>query len=291
MTTTTPYTSFDVLSEYPEFDARIEVFDADRAKEVLKQNTKNRPLRKLDVNMFRNDMQTGNWLLTMEPIVFDTRNDMLDGQHRMHALAGIEDDTTVRFLVIYGADPDSFLAMGQNVKRTLADTLFLKEYKNPMTLAAVARLHYRWFMHSGNINDSQYTGLKLSNANGVQWIEDHPNLVVAANYAKQKQNQKFRLLPPSAIGLLQYLFFEISPDDCNQFFGRLVSGEGLLKNDPEYMLRRRLENIREQSRNEGMRPRPHMLISLTIKAWNACREGRQISRLVHTYRDKMPLPV
>lgn len=91
------------------------------AKEWLKRNLNNREIRPTGVKRWIDIMQAGEWKLHHQGIAFDTNNVLVDGQHRLEAIA--QSGVSVKMLVTRGVDPASVSAMDQGIKRTPADIL------------------------------------------------------------------------------------------------------------------------------------------------------------------------
>ena len=72
------------------------------AREWLKTNESNRTLRPQRVRQYANDMKAGKWNLTGQGITFGKNGNLLDGQHRLHAI--ILADTAVDMLVVTDAE-------------------------------------------------------------------------------------------------------------------------------------------------------------------------------------------
>jgi hypothetical protein len=68
---------------------------------------------------------------------------------------------------------------------------------------------------------------------------------------------------------------EDSSNDAEFFFQRLADHQGLVKGDPVYELRRATDNSKSV---RGQRSERY-LTAITIKAWNAYRDGTQIGLL------------
>ena len=69
-------------------------------KAWLKNNVRNRDIRFDVVKAYARDMKSGNWTPTHQGLAFNDRDEMIDGQHRCHAviLAGV----TVKMMVTFG---------------------------------------------------------------------------------------------------------------------------------------------------------------------------------------------
>lgn len=104
------------------------------ARDWLKRNTGNRPLRQSNVESWKLILQRGEYKLTHQGIAFLKDGMLADGQHRLSAIAEMPDSFSVQMLVTFDLPPDAFLGMDQGVKRTTADIL-----GKDQGLAAVAR--------------------------------------------------------------------------------------------------------------------------------------------------------
>ena len=82
-------------------------------------------------------------------------------------------------------------------------------------------------------------------------------------------------LSATVVAALWVAFAQIDNEDAEYFFDRLVDGVELEAGSPIRVLRSSLEVL---SKQKGERNRVY-LSALTIKAWNAYREGRSISLL------------
>lgn len=66
---------------------KVELITPATAKEYLKSNTDNRPIRSTHVQRLKEEMMAGRWLVTHQGIAFDDAGKLLDGQHRLFAVA------------------------------------------------------------------------------------------------------------------------------------------------------------------------------------------------------------
>jgi hypothetical protein len=70
------------------------------AKRWLENNFRNRPLDQDTVTAYARDMTIGNWAPTHQGIAFNDRDELIDGQHRLHAIAS--SGKTIRIMVTFG---------------------------------------------------------------------------------------------------------------------------------------------------------------------------------------------
>lgn len=91
------------------------------AREWLKQNSNNRPLRLGVVNGFKNAYERGEWKVTHQGIAFGTSGRLLDGQHRLTFISELPEKSAVAINVTTEQDDDTFDAIDQGFKRTISD--------------------------------------------------------------------------------------------------------------------------------------------------------------------------
>jgi len=264
-------TSLDLIRNKPD----VEVVDITpgMAEQMIGHNTHNRNIRHLDVSGYARDMAAGDWQYTAEPIRFDTNGVLIDGQHRL--LAIIESGVTVRALIAYGLEPESQHAVDTGIPRKFHDVLKLRGEANSHTLAAVVAAVGMWERGFRRLGDGNRS-LKLTNPQKLHVLESHPELRAVSTNATRVASHC--ALPASLIGLCWWLFDAIDSEDTTYFFDRLASDTDHAKGDPIYELRR---TAAESKDVRGERSRT-WLLAITIKAWNAYRNGDKVS--LYRYR-------
>ncbi len=113
--------------------------DGDIASEWLKRNSHNRPLRKQYVRELRRDLDEGRWDdRTHQGIAFAPDGTLLDGQHRLSAIA--EGTHAVWMWVSYDVPPETFKVIDQGLRRTGGQILAMSGVtKDAPRLVAMAR--------------------------------------------------------------------------------------------------------------------------------------------------------
>lgn len=258
------------------------------AREWLGFNTHNRNIRMRTVLAYAADMTSGDWQWNGDSIKFAADGTLLDGQHRLAAIA--EAGIAVTMLVVRGLKNDTQETIDGGIKRRFADVLKLRGEVHANLLAAITRRVTIW-----NSTAAASTGdakLAVTNAQMLQtlerypWLRDitQPTALVAMHCS----------IPGSIIGFCWWLFGTIEGEevqgDIDFFFSRLSDFQGLVKGDPIYELRRAAENSKTV---RGQRSERY-LTAITIKAWNAYRDGTKIALL--TFRpggekpERFPVP-
>ncbi len=92
----------------PKIQTIVQTISPKRAGEIMDRHYqrvadgefKQRPISTTFINKYASDMKTGNWLLSPQPIAFDTNGDVVDGQHRLEAVRKSGKD--IEFMVSTG---------------------------------------------------------------------------------------------------------------------------------------------------------------------------------------------
>lgn len=240
----------------------------DKAREMLAYNTHNRNLRGRVVSAYAEDMRHGGWVEDGQSIKFATDGALLDGQHRLAAIA--EADVTVRMLVVRNLPNEAQENMDTQAKRTFGDVLKLRGEERAVALAAACRRVHFW---EAGVQRSRSANITPTNRQLLQTLDKYPwlreTVVVATSVHLQVP------INGSTLALCHWLFVQIDPDDCEYFFKRLADGVNLADGDPIHVLRRTV--FKENT--ERSRISDTMMLAYVIKAWNAFREGRKVSIL------------
>lgn len=112
------------------------------ARQWLERNTKNRPLRRAHVENLRLAFARGEFVTTHQGIAFATDGELLDGQHRLAAIAQLHDDFSVLMLISTGMErAEAFPVIDSNqAKRTVSDVLRI-DRSVAEAATAIARIH------------------------------------------------------------------------------------------------------------------------------------------------------
>lgn len=106
----------------------IELITPARASEYLARNTNNREVRRQHVETRIRQIKSGQWRLTHQGIAFDKTGVLIDGQHRLMAIA--ESGDSVQMLVTRGLHEETAVLIDVHHKRSLADRLRLVDNGN-----------------------------------------------------------------------------------------------------------------------------------------------------------------
>lgn len=240
------------------------------AKIWLGVNRKNRNIRKLVVDGYARDMAAGKWQLTGEAVKFNKVGDLLDGQHRLHAI--VQSGATVDMLVVHNIEDSAQAVLDSGAKRTAYDALHLDGYTNGTTLAAAARLCMT--IDNGGTDTKNRTQSKSFTHSEIQdYVRSHPELSEGARAGNTYK--KTIDLTPSVIAVAYARLSQIDEDDTRVFFDSLanvsVGGPG----DPRNTLVKRLS----LARRNGERLPQAVQLAFVYRAWNAWRKHEKLSIL------------
>lgn len=241
------------------------------AAELLKLNKRNRRMRPAKVDAHVRALMSGQWEFNGGSVVISATERLLDGQHRLAAIQ--QSGYAAKMVVVTGVDDKAQVTIDTGSKRSFSDLLKMDGEKHFANLASVVRLYalmeiQRNALFWGRSNfQPQITEL-------VRVLEEHPRLRESTIeawhiYANVK-------LPISALGVAHYMFREIDPEDCRDFFDRLRSGTGIGSERTQAILKLRdWANSRKPHESRAQ----HVQFGTICKAWNAYRDGRAVGNI------------
>ena len=256
------------------------------AREWLELNDGNRRRRAEQVAKLKRDALKGNLVENGDALRFvNVRLDdgqvvvrLMDGQHRLTAID--EAGVGAWMLVVSNLPDEARDTVDDGIKRTMADRFGFRGEASPSTLAATVRRAILW---SRSVKDS--TGrYQPSTLESFEFLAAHPELRDAA--AAADRYRKHCMLGASTAGLCWWLFHQISPGQCQEFFERLADGAMLPPGHPVLVLRNRLADL---ARRPARMP-DRIITALVIKSWNRYRAGENIVQLKFAETESFPTP-
>lgn len=231
------------------------------AHKLLKYNPKNRRLNHSHVMGLASQMEAGLFMPELGFISFDKKGQMIDGQHRLHAI--IESVTSFEMRIITGLDSNVRDVIDTGLKRTLADILRMDGVENAGVVSgAIAKMII--FDETGRLDAR--LNRKFHSADFKKAMKKHPEIIICAE--KLRPSAIFRR--PAQILTLYALCSKVAPKKADDFFLRLMTGENLEKNSPLLEIRRIVLNKIGSRNNVAITD----LIYALISVWNASRKGK-----------------
>lgn len=125
---------------------------------ALDRNTHNRPLTEKQVLLHIARIRDGFFIATPDAIAFDDNGVLLEGQHRLSAIARGGKGAYLNF--DFGYPPETFSALGEGKPRSISDHQGLAGMTYPRVAAAAAKvlMQLEGFPHSDHQAVNQYIG-------------------------------------------------------------------------------------------------------------------------------------
>lgn len=258
----------------PKVTSTVETITPAIAREYLEHNKTNRAMRRTALAAYRRDMQSGRWAFTAEPIKFDWRGHLIDGQHRLAALADLE-GITIKALVVRGLDPDAQLQMDQGARRTPGDQLTLIGVRNGNAVAAVVRSYLTW-TRGGYFGDNKR--FTLTTQDVIKYVEENPEV---EEFVQLRLTLLHAIQAPNSLaGGIWYRFGEVDIEAADEFMARVADGQMIKIGDPQYALREKLRRLASAS----VRTSDREITLYFVKAWTAWRKGKSVTNFTKPNR-------
>jgi hypothetical protein len=181
-------------------DTNTETITPEIARKYLLSNVSNRKLNQSWVKFLVSEIKEGRWQLNGETIIFSDTGELLDGQHRLHAIAisGI----AVPSLVTRGAHSNTWGTINITKARTPANALQREGFTNATRIAAVCRrlMVYKANIESGRVGDMK---TRLSSSRVLEYASERLNIIDAVLAAMPATRTKS--VPEAVIGAWYFI--------------------------------------------------------------------------------------
>lgn len=251
-------TSTDVRAEIVSITPQM-------AEHWLESMGPNRRLNEANVARLELDMGKNNWFDNGDPIRFDRKGRLRDGQHRLQAL--VRSGKTFSFHVIRGLDEKALQIVDTGKQRSFGDMLAMREGAHAVAptlarkIAATAKMV--WHYDNGSILSS---GQAVSHPELEQTLRKHRELPSAVEAVAAGAVQ-----PHALLAFVYTLAAEVAPRKARQWLTQVQEGENLRKGMPAYELRSIL--IGQRGTGARQQLRGPFLAALIIQSFNAYNRG------------------
>ena len=255
-------------------DISVEIVTPEKAQEYLYRNKNNRAVSVETVTAYARDIRAGNWRQVGDPIRFDTDGNLLDGQHRLHAVIAAE--VPVPFFVIRGLSVADSQVMDVGRKRTGANALEMAGFgKNVMSMSAAAVIGIA--DDAGKLISNNSRTRQPTHAELIGWAQENFPHMTDSHRLGMKSYAQHR---GSAAGYVYgaYRLYKASPTRSLEFLSDVAEMVGEGKGDPRSALNRRLSvlGITARMKSKGVRT-----VHCFTEAFNAWSKGEEL----HTIHD------
>jgi hypothetical protein len=204
---------------------RIEVVDVtpEMAAQWLENNcADNRNLRRFVVEKYARDMEAGRWELTHQGIAFDKKGRVVDGQHRLSAVA--LSGVTVRMVVAFETEMTYGSQIDRGALRTVTDITKVGA-KELAALRAILCLAEGKNYTSRALSASEVPEAMERFREEMDWIRPFLNVRAAG------------VQPGGAVLGAMAFAYPLDRDKISEFAQQVISGEMIGRGDPAYALR------------------------------------------------------
>lgn len=242
-------------------EPKIEVVEIgpERALELLEHNERNRKMDFSLVELYRRQMEAGEWRFVGDPIRVSVTGRLLDGQNRLQAV--VLSKTTQSFVLVTNLPDESQPYMDVGKKRSASDVFTMYEVPNAPRAAAVTSLLIRYDLR--NLLDTKF---RLPHSELLAYYQ-RPENSALIDRGTTVGDAMVKLVPisPAVVGAVHAIASRDSDAFViNEFFQKLREGYGLQEGDAiaalrNWVIRRRREDLRV-NRNE--------YFYLLVRTWN-----------------------
>ncbi|WP_030795548.1 hypothetical protein [Streptomyces sp. NRRL S-920] len=160
------------------------------ASRVLRRNTKNRNVRAATVEDYVRDIQANTWPLNGEAIKVDVQGNVLDGQHRLHAVVKANEPVTT--FIVGGLPPETQATMDSGlrakhpeIRRSAEIALRTRAAFPHIPQSALGTAHFLF----NAIDPSQCAWFFQRLGDGVELSSGHPTLALRARVTSERAKE------------------------------------------------------------------------------------------------------
>lgn len=239
------------------------------ASQWLDVNYKNRPLRKRGANAYGRDVESNNWVLTGDTIKFDWFGRLVDGQHRLTAVA--TSGKPITSLVVWGVDPRARKFTDTGMARQYRDVLRMEDVPNWDIIAPFIRRVVLWDPPTNErLNFSRD---KITPAEHEDALVLHPEVHHCAAFAAEVPLNGIRL-SRSLVAFVYWVLLYANADEAREFMTKVGSGANIGDRDPIMRLRIWVSEYGRRDRRFDAE-----FLWRSVVAWNAWMEGRSLMKI------------
>lgn len=248
-------------------ECRLETITPKKATQLLKLNTKNRPISMSAVEKLSNAIKRGEWKLNGDTIKLNG-DVLIDGQHRLNAI--IKSGVACQAYIVRGVQSDAFDTLDQGRRRTVGHMFARDGEKYYSHLATACRFLYYYengLMRSGGV------GADFTPTIARHVLDSHRGIRESVSFVSALYIQE--LLSIGVAAGVHWLCSQKDDPEASAFFSRLGTGEDINRSMPVYVLRERLR----KNRSQQAKVRQYVLAAWCVKAWNATRANAKLGTL------------
>ena len=257
------------------------------AEILIDRNKSNRNVLHNRVHQYSRDMLAGKWTTNGDPIRFDKDDNLVDGQHRLHAI--VESSTTQEFIIITGLDHDAIYTIDTGKARNGGDVLAIDAgvpAKLAQTYSAALKV-FGFYRARGKFPTGGGHAQTNSEVSDL-YHENHQLLTQTADWLLEAQKGQIVLLNKGKLLALAMIFADINENDAFDFIIPIITGAGLEAGTTQKHLR----DVLIKDKSKAASYSQTVILNTFVKCWNSYRAGRNISLQGNVlWRTTMPQPI
>lgn len=264
----------------------MELVTPELAKKYLSRNRTNRKLEKAYVALWINQILTGNWKQTGDPIRFDIKGNLIDGQHRLTAI--VKTGIAQFMLVVTGLPEDAKYVIDTGKKRTASDVLSISGIKNPGLISSVIKMYLGLKNADGiTTTDSRMNSVRYKTPNNIVLAEyqSNPDLWQDVVPLIQKYyNAIHKSVTPAWIGgWYAYLASMYGKDKVTTYFDNLCINRGKFESTDAFF------NLLMKAKiSKSFKLTSEVKEANMIRTFNSFIENKPFKNLIMTVDDEFP---
>lgn len=256
---------------YNQYKHEIEDINRAKASKYLEHNNNNRHINARTVDRYAKQMVAGEWQINGEPIMFSSKGNLLNGQHRLSAIVAA--NKSIAIPVFRGVAEDVIKTIDTGKPRSLADHLKIHGYSADSGLgltviAATIRIVFD-FDTDGLFTQRR---VKITPTEAIKYLDLHPDIFESAKFLVDHRTKS--PVPISILVALHYLFRKIDCVEADEFIEKFFTGEDQAKGSPILALRAKLDFSAHERRQGNAKRRED--VGLIVKAWHAYIDGKDV---------------
>ena len=236
------------------------LISVDIATSLVRNNSNNRPLSPGTVKKYAKEMTLNNWVYNGESIKITKNNNIIDGQHRLHAV--IMSGVSIETEVIENIENDVFDTIDVGRTRTNADIFSINGVLNYARAAACVNPLYL-LNHSKRPN---FTKSALSKKEALKYYKQHKRNIDIAVHAKRFPGMPLRFVDCCYAYLLQFN----EEKEVKDFFASVCSGRFGENDNQAFLLRDWMIKVIS---NKKYKPSGTEIMAKILKAYKNKKSG------------------
>jgi len=237
---------------------------------MLKKNEVNRDVRRGDLESYIRMMTDGSWGVCVEPIVYDTNGNLINGQHRL--MAQVASGTSHWWLILHEAPPEAAKTVNAGARARLADILKYNGEKHYVARAGVTNNTYLW------AHDLLGQATKAQPTEGELWLDAHQDLRHSTDVAVHAAVASVIDIGPTVLGTAHWIIAQKNNHaEADLFLTRMAYLQNEKPGSPIIAL---LNRMHKGNIDKHGRPPTRDQIAAVIKVWNFDVEERFTQRII-----------